>query len=243
MNLDPFTGYLNRVHGAARDGPEQSDLLTLLDDFARANWTTDVFPDSDIEYPAALVKDYIRNLPVEHSFGNEPFIPNGGDDEHEDAADYLIKILQICSTQLRHGRKVFGEGHDEYVPLRFSCDMSFVDLANVLCRTEAGNFSALIEPIFQKRKACAGTGTICANKKVRSSAKGVTGDLYCPVIGVSVEEDTVSLQKAIAKVMKYDTELAGASGSRTTRTGWAASGTHTSRRLRSCSSGLTGSNT
>jgi hypothetical protein len=205
-NLDPFTGYLNRVHRAG-DEPEQSDLLTLLDDFARAYWTTDVFPDSDIEYPAALVKDYVRNLPMEHSFGIEPFIPNGGEEEHEDAVDYLIKVLQICSTQLRHGRKVFGEGHGTYVP---PASVRYVlgDLADVgLCRAEAANFSALIEPVFQKRQACAGTGTVCANKKVRSSAKGVAGDLYCPVIGVSVEEDTHSLQNAIAKFMKYDTEL------------------------------------
>ena len=61
ISLDPFTGYLKRVHGAG-DKAEQSNLLTLLNDFARAYWTTDVFPDSSIEYLVVSVKDYIRNL-------------------------------------------------------------------------------------------------------------------------------------------------------------------------------------
>ena len=108
MNLDPFVGYLNRVH-TTEDEPAQSDLLTLLDDFSRAYWRTHSF--SEIEYPAQVVRSYVRNLPAQHSFGVEPFIPNGGEEMHEDAADWLNKVLEICSAQVRHGRKLFGEGH------------------------------------------------------------------------------------------------------------------------------------
>jgi hypothetical protein len=76
----------------------------------------------------------------------------------------------------------------------------------VLYRTEAANFGALIEPVFQKRQACAGTGTICPDKKVRPNAK-FAGDLYSPVMTVGVAEDSITLQTTIDKTMKYDTEL------------------------------------
>ena len=79
-------------------------------------------------------------------------------------------------------------------------------VADVVYRTPAANFGALIEPVFQKRQACAGTGTICPNKKVRPKTS-TTGDLYCPIIPVGVEADSVSLISTIDKFMRYDTEL------------------------------------
>jgi hypothetical protein len=92
-----------------------------------------VFPDCDIEYPTAEVQSYVANIPAEHSFSVEPFVPSGGEWAHEDAADYMIKILEICSTQLRHGRKVFGEGHGPYMP---SCPRCVSEKIGLMCSTE-----------------------------------------------------------------------------------------------------------
>lgn len=124
MNLSPFVGYLNRVHGsdaklelasAHAETRPVKDVLAHLNDLATCywseggeskDWCKEVLIDGFRKYIANIQSaelfgraSWRREYDAPQSKGNGPQGP-----PHSDAADYLHKILEIAIVQLQeHG--------------------------------------------------------------------------------------------------------------------------------------------